>query len=45
MKVLLPAPGTPLMPNAQWRRNAVTMKRLDALARRIRALEKANENK
>ena len=37
--------GTPLMPNAQWRRNAVTMKRLDALARRIRALEKASENK
>ena len=37
--------GTPLMPNAQWRRNAVTMKHLDALARRIRALEKARENK
>jgi UDP-3-O-[3-hydroxymyristoyl] glucosamine N-acyltransferase len=37
--------GTPLMPNAHWRRNAVTMKRLDALARRLRALEKASENK
>jgi len=37
--------GTPLMPNAQWRRNAVTMKHLDALARRVRALEKASENK
>jgi len=37
--------GTPLMPNSQWRRNAVAMKRLDALARRVRALEKASENK
>ena len=37
--------GTPLMPNPQWRRNAVAMKRLDALARRVRALEKASENK
>jgi len=37
--------GTPLMPNARWRRNAVNIKHLDALAARVRALEKANENK
>jgi len=37
--------GMPLLPNRQWRRNAVAMKHLDALARRVSALEKASENK
>jgi UDP-3-O-[3-hydroxymyristoyl] glucosamine N-acyltransferase len=37
--------GTPLMANRQWRRNAVNMKRLDALARRVAALEKTRGNK
>ena len=37
--------GTPLMPNAQWRRNAVSMKHLEELARRVRVLENARENK
>ncbi len=32
--------GTPLMDNSSWRRNAVRMKQLDALARRLSALEK-----
>ena len=33
--------GTPLMENRQWRRNAVRMKQLDRLARRICSLEKS----
>jgi len=37
--------GMPLLPNRQWRRNAVAMKHLDALTRRVSALEKASENK
>lgn len=37
--------GTPLMANRQWLRNAVAMKHLDALARRVSTLEKAGGNK
>lgn len=37
--------GTPLMENRQWRRNAVRMKQLDALAKRLNSLEKAKNNK
>ncbi len=33
--------GTPLMENRQWRRNAVRMKQLDALTRRVSSLEKS----
>lgn len=33
--------GTPLEPNRQWRRNAVRLRQLDDLARRLRALERA----
>jgi UDP-3-O-[3-hydroxymyristoyl] glucosamine N-acyltransferase len=33
--------GTPLMENRQWRRNAVRMKQLDRLTRRISSLEKS----
>ena len=33
--------GTPLMENRQWRRNAVRIKQLDRLARRICSLEKS----
>ncbi|MEN8761756.1 MAG: UDP-3-O-(3-hydroxymyristoyl)glucosamine N-acyltransferase [Thiogranum sp.] len=33
--------GTPLMENRQWRRNAVRMKQLDGLARRVSSLEKS----
>jgi UDP-3-O-[3-hydroxymyristoyl] glucosamine N-acyltransferase len=33
--------GTPLEPNRQWRRNAVRLRQLDGLARRLRALERA----
>ena len=33
--------GTPLMENRQWRRNAVRIKQLDHLARRIFSLEKS----
>ncbi|MCF6325138.1 MAG: UDP-3-O-(3-hydroxymyristoyl)glucosamine N-acyltransferase [Gammaproteobacteria bacterium] len=32
--------GTPLEPNARWRRNFVRMKQLDEMARRIKMLEK-----
>lgn len=32
--------GTPLEPNRQWRRNAVRLRQLDGLARRLRALER-----
>ncbi len=34
--------GTPLQSNRDWRRNAVRMKQLDSLARRIAALEKGH---
>lgn len=34
--------GTPLQANRDWRRNAVRMKQLDSLARRIAALEKGH---
>ncbi len=37
--------GTPLMQNPQWRRNAVLMKKLDSLNKRVRALEKSSRNK
>jgi UDP-3-O-[3-hydroxymyristoyl] glucosamine N-acyltransferase len=37
--------GTPLMENWQWRRNAVRMKQLDHLTRRISSLEKSKQNK
>jgi len=33
--------GTPLMENRQWRRNAVRMKQLDGLTRRVSSLEKS----
>jgi UDP-3-O-[3-hydroxymyristoyl] glucosamine N-acyltransferase len=33
--------GTPLMENRQWRRNAIRMKQLDRLIRRISSLEKS----
>ena len=33
--------GTPLMENGQWRRNAVRMKQLDQLTRRLSSLEKS----
>jgi UDP-3-O-[3-hydroxymyristoyl] glucosamine N-acyltransferase len=36
--------GTPLMENRQWRRNAVRMKQLDDLARRVQDIEKYNKN-
>jgi UDP-3-O-[3-hydroxymyristoyl] glucosamine N-acyltransferase len=32
--------GTPLMENRQWRRNAVRIKQLDSLVRRINKIEK-----
>jgi len=32
--------GTPLMHNRQWRRNAVRMKRLDELFRRVKDIKK-----
>jgi UDP-3-O-[3-hydroxymyristoyl] glucosamine N-acyltransferase len=32
--------GTPLMENREWRRNAVRMKQLDSLARRVQNIEK-----
>jgi len=32
--------GTPLMENRQWRRNAVRIKQLDSLARRLNGIEK-----
>lgn len=35
------ASATPLMPFAQWRRNAAQMRHLDESARRLRALERA----
>jgi len=35
--------GTPLMENREWRRNAVRMKQLDDLARRLRSIEKYNK--
>ena len=37
--------GTRMAPTGEWRRNAVNMKRLDALARRVAALEKRQGNK
>ncbi len=35
--------GTPLMMNAEWRRNAVRMKQLDSLSRRLLLLEKKQD--
>ncbi len=35
--------GTPLMPNPQWRRNAVRMRSLDDMARRLKELEKGGD--
>jgi UDP-3-O-[3-hydroxymyristoyl] glucosamine N-acyltransferase len=32
--------GTPIQPNRQWRRNAARFKHLDAIARRVDAIEK-----
>ncbi len=37
--------GTPLMPNVQWRRNAVRMKRLDELYSRLTLLEAETKRK
>ncbi|GMQ83864.1 MAG: UDP-3-O-(3-hydroxymyristoyl)glucosamine N-acyltransferase [Gammaproteobacteria bacterium] len=37
--------GTPLMKNSLWRRNAVRIKQLDALVRRVSAIEKNLNNK
>jgi len=37
--------GTPLTRNALWRRNAVRIKQLDALARRVSVIEKNKKNK
>jgi len=37
--------GTPLMENRQWRLNAVRMKQLDGLTRRVSSLEKSRLNK
>ncbi len=36
--------GTPLQPNRAWRRNAVQLRHLDELARRVRKLEGPNED-
>ena len=36
--------GTPIQPNRQWRRNAVRMKHLDEIARRLDALEKEKKS-
>jgi UDP-3-O-[3-hydroxymyristoyl] glucosamine N-acyltransferase len=37
--------GTPLMENRLWRRNAVRMKQLDDLARRVKNVEKYKDNR
>ena len=37
--------GTPLMDNLQWRRNAIRIKQLDNLTRRVSKLEKSIKNK
>lgn len=37
--------GTPLMENKRWRRNAVRIKQLDKLVRRVNSVEKNKENK
>jgi len=37
--------GTPLTKNALWRRNAVRIKQLDTLARRVSVIEKNIKNK
>ena len=36
--------GTPLQPNREWRRNAVQLRHLDELAKRVRKLEGPNED-
>jgi len=36
--------GTPLQPNREWRRNAVQLRHLDELAKRLRKLEGHNED-
>jgi UDP-3-O-[3-hydroxymyristoyl] glucosamine N-acyltransferase len=35
--------GVPVMPNAEWRRNAVRFRHLDELARRLKSLEEELE--
>jgi UDP-3-O-[3-hydroxymyristoyl] glucosamine N-acyltransferase len=37
--------GTPLMETRSWRRNAVRIKQLDGLVRRIRHIEKPKQDK